>query len=199
MKDVKNIFHDDSEPSVRSGAVYLPMWIVGLLGFLLYWGCNYVDSHGGRYSQLVYEPYLDTNELVRLKPGGGDAELEEGRVHYRTLCGPCHQESGLGAPNLAPPLAGSEWVTGPVGRLIRIPQTGVTGPIVVKGKEWNQAMFAAGAGLEDKQLAALLSYVRTSWGNGGEKVTAAQVAKVRGELQGRTDPHTADELMKVTD
>ena len=199
MKDVKDISHHDTEPTVGSGAVYLPMWLVGLLGFLLYWGCNYVDKHGGRYSELVYEPYLSTNELARLKPGGGDVDLDAGRVHFKTLCSPCHQDSGLGAPNLAPPLAGSEWVTGPVSRLIRIPQTGLNGPITVNGKEWNQAMFAAGAGLEDKQLAQLLSYVRNSWGNSAPKVTADQVKKVRGELAGRTDPHTAPELLKVTE
>ncbi len=199
MKDVKNIFPNDLEPTVGSGAIFLPMWIVGLLGFLLYWGCNYVDDHGGRYSGLVYEPYLSTNQLASLKPGGGDVEMDLGRVHYKTLCAPCHQESGLGAAALAPPLVGSEWVTGPVGRVIRIPQTGLTGPIQVNGKEWNQIMFAAGAGLEDKQLAAVLSYIRNSWGNSAPKVTADQVKKVRAELQGRTDPHTAEELLKITE
>jgi mono/diheme cytochrome c family protein len=199
MKDVKNISNIDNEPTVGSGAVYLPMWLIGLLGFLLYWGCNYVDTHGGNYNALVYEPYLSTNELVGLKPGGADVDLDEGRRHFKTLCAPCHQESGLGAPNLAPPLVGSEWVTGPVGRLIRIPQTGVTGPIMVNGKEWNQAMFAAGAGLDDKQLAQLLYYVRNAWGNSASKVTPDQVKKVRGELAGRTDPHTADELLKIND
>jgi mono/diheme cytochrome c family protein len=198
-KDVTSVSHHDTEPTVGSGAVYLPMWLVGLLGFLLYWGCNYVDDHGGSYSGLVYAPYLSTNQLASLKPGGGDVEMDLGRVHYKVLCAPCHQESGLGAANLAPPLAGSEWVAGPPGRVIRIPQTGLTGPIKVNGKDWNQIMFAAGAGLDDKQLAAVLSYIRNSWGNSAPKVTAEQVKKVRGELQGRTDPHTAEELLKVTE
>jgi mono/diheme cytochrome c family protein len=199
MKDVKNISHDDAEPGMSSGAVYLPMWIVGLLGFLLYWGCNYVDNHGGRYSELVYEPYISTNQLARLIPGGGDVDLDAGRVHYKTLCAPCHQETGLGAANLAPPLVNSEWATGPAGRVIRIPQAGLTGPITVAGKEWNLTMFAAGAGLDDKQLAQLLSYVRNSWGNSASKITAEQVKKVRGELAGRTDPFTAEELLKVNE
>src|SRR5687767_16009086 len=105
MKDVKNIFDGDIEPTVRSGAVYLPMWLVGLLGFLLYGGCNYVDDHGRRYSGLVYEPYYDTNELTRLKPGGTDPTMDLGRGQCKQLCAPCRQERGIAAPKLSPTLA----------------------------------------------------------------------------------------------
>ena len=61
--DLKNNTREDREPTMGSGAVFLPMWIVGLLGFLIYWSCNFIDQRSGKFSQLVYEPYLSTNEL----------------------------------------------------------------------------------------------------------------------------------------
>lgn len=199
-KDVKNLFREDAEPTVGSGSVFLPMWIVGLLGILLYWGCNYVDARGGQYSELVYAPYLSPKELASLNLKSIDTDLELGRANYKVVCLPCHQESGLGSVGLAPPLAGSEWVNaaGP-NRLIRMVQTGITGPIKVKETEWNLVMPAMGATLDDKQLAAVLYYIRKSWGNTASKVTAEQVKKVRAELGGRADAHTAEEVLKLPD
>ena len=198
MKDAKNFFRDDAEPTARSvGAAYLPMWLTGLLALLLYWGCFYVDEHGGNFNQLVYFPYSSTNDL-KMPGAGADADFELGLAKYKQICAPCHQESGLGVPGQFPPLAGSEWVmVANAGRVIRIAQTGVTGPIKVKGTDWNLTMPPMGATLDDKELAAVLTYVRNAWGNAAPKVTADEVKKVRGELAGRTDPHTADEILKV--
>ena len=197
--DVKNNSREDREPTMGTGAVFLPMWLVGLLGFLIYWSCTFID-HSGKFSQLVYEPYLSTNELGGLNLKSVDVDMELGRVQFKTLCAPCHQESGLGSPGLAPPLVGSDWVTaaGP-NRLIRLVQTGVAGPIKVKDTEWNLVMPPMGATLEDKQLAAVLYYIRNSWGNKGSKVTADDVKKIRAELGGRSEPHTAEELLKLPD
>jgi mono/diheme cytochrome c family protein len=60
-------------------------------------------------------------------------------------------------------------------------------------------MPAMGATMDDRQLAAVLYYIRNSWGNKGSKVTAEQVKKVRAELGGRSDAHTAEELLKLPD
>ena len=198
--DVKKTSSDEREPSMGHGAVFLPMWLVGLLGFLIYWSCNFIDQRSGKFNELVYEPYLSTNELGSLNLKSVDVDYELGRVQFKILCSPCHQESGLGSPGLAPSLVGSEWVTavGP-NRLIRLVQTGVTGPIKVKDTEWNLVMPPMGATLEDKQLAAVLYYVRNSWGNKASKVTADQVKKIRAELGGRSEPHTAEELLKIPD
>lgn len=201
MKNVTHMFHDDSEPTAGSGVVYLPMWIVGLLGFLLYWGCNYVDDRGGGFNELVYAPYRSTNELASFLPTDETVlQMKMGKQVYETYCVACHQPTGGGNPGQAPPLAGSEWVqaAGP-NRIIRIPLTGLTGPIKVEDTEWNLAMFNVGAAFKDEELAAVLTYIRRSWGNKASAVTPAQVRKVRTELGGRTDPHTADELLKLPD
>jgi mono/diheme cytochrome c family protein len=199
--DQKNLLSNDTEPTMRSGAVYLPMWLVGLLGFLLYWGCNYVDAKGGNHSPIVYEPYLTTNQLASFIPEDEFGRLMKiGQLQYGNLCAGCHQPHGGGAPGQAPPLAGSEWVTGGPNRVIRIPQVGVTGPIKVSGTEWNMTtMIGFGASLTDEQLAGVVTYIRNSWGNRAGMVSPEQVAKVRADLKGRAEQYTADDLLKVPD
>lgn len=194
-QDVTNTFPEDKEPTVHHGGIYLPMWLIGILGLMLYWGCNYVDKRGGRFEPLVYEPYLTTNQLASIRPGAGDNPVAQGAPLYRNLCVACHQESGLGIPGQFPPLAGSEWVIaeGP-NRLIRLVHAGLVGPIVVNGEPYNAAMPPMGPVLNDKQMAAVLSYIRNAWGNQASIITPEQVRKARFEMQNRTEPFTADEL-----
>lgn len=131
------------------------------------------------------------------QPPTGGINLERGRAVYESVCALCHGVDGKGKPGQAPPLAGAEWVLGPVNRLVRIPLAGLTGPIEVNGQQWNLAMPAMGAALSDEDLAAVLSYMRTSWGNKGTEVTAEQVGAVRKEIGNRTQPFTAAELLTV--
>jgi mono/diheme cytochrome c family protein len=105
----------------------------------------------------------------------------------------------MGKPNQAPPLAGSEWVIGPINRLIRIPLYGLSGPITVKAHEM---LFAAGmppmgAGLADDDLAALLTYIRNSWGNKASVITPAQVKAVKTEVGNHPQPFTPEEIKQV--
>ena len=109
------------------------------------------------------------------------AVMELGKAQY-VLCTACHGADGNGLPNLGPPLAGSEWVLGPVQNLIRIQLRGLTGPITVKGVEYNPpAPMAPMSYQTDEQLAAVLTYVRNSFGNKASPVTPEQVKALRGE------------------
>jgi quinoprotein glucose dehydrogenase len=96
-------------------------------------------------------------------------------------CMACHGADGGGAPGVGPPLAGSEWVTGPVENLIRIQLRGLMGPIKVKGTEYNLVMPPQ-AHQNDDQIAAVLTYIRNNFGNQASPVTAAQVAALRSEV-----------------
>lgn len=120
-----------------------------------------------------------------------EAAMEIGKAQY-LVCGACHGQEGEGGP-AGPPLAGSEWVTGPVSNLILIQMRGLHGPITVKGVEYN---FPAGmtpmAYQTDEQIAGVLTYIRNSFGNKASAVTAEQVAALRGEV-GKPQL-TADEL-----
>lgn len=110
------------------------------------------------------------------------AVMEAGKAQY-ALCMACHGPEGAGVPGLAPPLANSEWVVGPVENPIRIVLRGLEGPISVNGVDYKLPLAMAPlAHLTDDQVAATLTYVRNSFGNKASAVTADQVKAFRGEV-----------------
>ncbi|MCB1274940.1 c-type cytochrome [Prosthecobacter sp.] len=126
-------------------------------------------------------------------------QIERGAAVYQSVCGLCHQPTGYGVPNVAPPLAESTWVTGEPERLIRIALHGLYGEIEVNGQKWNLAMPGQGMNplLDDAKLADVLSCIRNAWGNEAAPITAAQITAVREQTKDRKMPWTADTLMQV--
>ena len=124
-------------------------------------------------------------------------QLPDGKAVYATTCAACHQATGEGVSGAFPPLVGSEWVTGDDGKLARIILHGITGPIEVAGETFNGMMPPWGGTMKDADIAAVLTYVRTAWGNKAAPVTAAKVAAVRAATSSRTTPWTAAELAAI--
>ncbi len=182
------------KPAETQGTV--PVWLFFLMFVLLFWGMYYFDQKGGWFSPQVYAPYHSMEQLAALQPASGGSSAR-GKAVYENVCALCHGSDGNGKPNQAPPLAGSEWVLGSVPRLTRIPLAGLAGPLTVKGEQWNLAMPAMGAALSDDDLAAVLTYMRQSWGNKASEITPEQVKAVRDELGNRSQPFTAEQLNAV--
>ena len=109
-------------------------------------------------------------------PAGGATAANAGQTVYTTNCSGCHGATGTGTPSVAPPLAGSEFVNGDKTKLIAIVANGLNGKITVKGQEWNGTMPPWKGTLTDKQIAEVLTFVRSSWGNSAGPVTEAEVA-----------------------
>jgi cytochrome c oxidase cbb3-type subunit 2 len=131
---------------------------------------------------------------------GEDAMFARGRAVYGSLCGLCHGNDGLGKPGQVPPLAGSEWVNAKgVQRLARILLAGLNGKIQAEGKDWNLSMSAMGAALSDTDLAAVLTFIRQSWGNQAGAISADEVKAVRVAIGARPKPLTGDQLKSVTE
>jgi mono/diheme cytochrome c family protein len=107
------------------------------------------------------------------------AAAPDGKAIYMARCAMCHQANGQGAPGVYPPLAGAEIPNGPAAKHILIVLNGMSGPIKVKGKPYNAVMPPHKALLKDDEIAAVVTYERTSWGNKGGPVTAAQVKALR--------------------
>jgi len=108
------------------------------------------------------------------------ASMERGKGVYdgSGLCTVCHMPEGTGMTGAFPPLAKSDYLMADLDRSIKIVIEGLTGEIEVSGKKYNGAMQPSG--LDNKDIADVLNYVRNSWGNKGDKmVTEAMVAKVR--------------------
>jgi mono/diheme cytochrome c family protein len=95
-------------------------------------------------------------------------------------------------------LADSEWVvTKGINRLAHIPLAGVSGQLQVKGKDWNLAMAAMGMALSDDDLAGVLTYIRSSWGNKAGVVTGDDVKKIRAEIGKAPQPYTSQQLSSI--
>lgn len=118
-----------------------------------------------------------------------------GQTEYQNTCAVCHQADGNGMAGAFPPLAGSEIVTAASpDRLIAIVLKGLTGPVTVKGVEYNGVMTAHEGMLSDDQIAAIATYERSSFGNNASAVTPAQVAAVRAAHASRAGAWTIAEL-----
>jgi mono/diheme cytochrome c family protein len=129
-------------------------------------------------------------------PAAVAASAPDGRQLYQR-CAVCHQPTGQGVPGTFPPLAGSEWGTAANAQLpIRIVLRGLQGPITVKGQKFNGTMPAFGTGqpMTDADVAAVLTYVRSSWGNKATAVTDDDVAKERAATASQSGPWTAAQL-----
>jgi len=135
---------------------------------------------------------------------GTDAEAYKlgGEVYFRDAhCATCHQPDGKGMDPVYPPLVGTSWVTGDEERLAKIALHGLWGKIEVNDKIYDPSkgvppMTAFGALLDDKEMAAVLTYVRNSWGNKAAPVKPETIKKVRAATSDRSIFWKPEELLK---
>jgi mono/diheme cytochrome c family protein len=118
---------------------------------------------------------------------------DPGEQVFATVCTACHQANAQGLPGAFPPLAGSSWAAQDPETPIRVVLYGLSGPIKVSGADFN-SMMPPPPGLDDEKIAAVLTYVRSHFGNQAGAVSKDQVASMRASLQGRSTPFTSSEL-----
>ena len=118
--------------------------------------------------------------------------------HRDAHCVTCHQPNGKGLDPAFPSLENSPWVTGDPERLIKLTLYGLMGPIEVNGKKYDGQvpMTPFGGLLNDNELAAVLTYVRNSFGNKADPVTPADIKKVRDANPGRVMLYNSADLLK---
>jgi len=90
--------------------------------------------------------------------------IKRGKEVYTMYCQNCHMEDGQGAPEVNPPLAKADYIKKSPKTLINLIINGLSGEVVVNGKKYNVTM-AAQEYLTDVQIADVLNYVRSAWGN----------------------------------
>lgn len=115
------------------------------------------------------------------------------------FCVTCHQPNGKGLEASGfPPLAKSFWVTGNEERLIKLTMKGMLGPIEVNGKAYpGQVPMTPFEGmLKDDEMAAVLTYVRNSFGNNAAPVSAEKVKDVRAQIKDKKGFYSPEELLK---
>jgi mono/diheme cytochrome c family protein len=172
----------------REGLEPPPWWLWTISVLVIFAMGFYIGRYGGTFSAEPHELYQ------KVGPARGEvaAPPPRGDLIYSAVCLPCHQSAGAGLEGKY----GSEWVAMDAGVLARIVLHGVQGPIRVKGKTYVNEMLPLGEQLSDSEIAAVLSYVRSSWGNSSDPVTPELVGQVRETSPGQT-PWTAESLMAL--
>jgi mono/diheme cytochrome c family protein len=159
--------------------------------FFCFWGGFYISEYKGEWSGDVfnenYKPGMAAPAAAPVNP------MVLGQEIFNT-CTQCHQSNGLGIPGQYPPLVASEFVTGDSRRLTAILLNGANGPFVVNGQAYNSKMPAWRDQYNDEELAAVMTYIRASWGNKAAPVTKESVAQVRGELKDLTAEWSMEQL-----
>lgn len=120
-------------------------------------------------------------QVTGLQGGADGGALAPGEATFLGVCSACHQRTAAGIPGVFPPLASSDYLMGDKIRAIRGVLAGQSGPMTVNGQLFNGAMPPL-ANLTDHEIADVLTYVRSHFGNNGDAVTVAEVAAVRAQL-----------------
>ena len=175
----------------------IPVWLVGLIGFGIFWAGAYLFSFSGGFSADVFDYQPKFGAAGGGAKGAPDPKVV-GKALFSANCITCHQATGVGVPDQYPPLAGSEVEIGDAtNQLIAIVLKGLQGPVVIEGKPFNNAMQAWEGQYTDSQLAAILTYVRSDWGNNAPPITADMVKQIRGEFKDRKEQWTWPEVQKI--
>jgi mono/diheme cytochrome c family protein len=176
-------------PEPEEGRNPWPYAVWLFFGVMLGWGATYLGLQAGDGDAAFGDHRTPTIEAATTVAAKAD-----GAVVFQNICIACHQKTGLGIAGAFPPLAGSQWLEGNASIPARIILHGLAGPIEVKGVTYNGVMPAFGAQLSDEEIAAVVSYVRSQWGNSAPAISAAEVKALRDGLAQRTAPWSAAEL-----
>ena len=168
------------------------------LGLLL-WGGMYLGTYSGGFQGDVFKetPNYKMTAEAPADPKDPKVMRAAGQKLFTVNCVQCHQASGLGQAGQFPPLVASEWVVGDAPkRLTQILLHGIQGAIHVKGESYNNNMPAWNT-LTDKQIASILTYIRSEWGNSAPPIAEADLVAARQETASRNEPWSEAELLKI--
>jgi mono/diheme cytochrome c family protein len=117
-------------------------------------------------------------EIAKTLPPELPVNEHTGKAVYDQYCLSCHQADGSGVPNMHPPLTPGSWVGKEPEVLITILLKGLNGKVEVNGETYKNFM-PSHAQLTDEEIAHVLTYIRSNFGNNFDPVTEEMVKKVR--------------------
>jgi len=172
---------EHAEPVERNNPV---PWLLGLVAACLcVWGVSYF-----LLNQSLAPATALPSKSAAATPQAPAPVAADGAQIFASRCASCHQATGAGLTGVFPPLAGSEWANADASLVAKILLLGIDGPITVKGATFHGVMPAFSHQLSDAEIAAVASYVRSSFGNKSPAVTADVVKAERAKLGNRSTP-----------
>ncbi|MBV2180587.1 MAG: cytochrome c [Castellaniella sp.] len=177
------------QPEPHEGSRPVPKIVLTVIALLFIWAVYHLAVSYTPMPPSVGDDRVAADFAVPVTADGGQL--------YTANCVACHQASGAGVPGVFPPLSKSEWVdAADASVMVRIVLHGIHGPLTVEGAKYNGEMPHFQDKFSNEELAAIVSHVRTSFGNSASKIDAAFVAKVREETKGQTTPWKGDEDLR---
>ncbi|MFP4293487.1 MAG: PVC-type heme-binding CxxCH protein [Cyclobacteriaceae bacterium] len=162
-----------------------------------------VDAYKTAQAHLQGKSVVEKEEeLVVSNLRGAERELfVQGKAIYERegYCTTCHQPDGGGlSASGFPPLQTTSWVTGSEERLIKLVLKGLMGPIKVLDIEYpgQVPMTPFGGMLNDEEVAAVLTYVRNSFGNRSSAILPEKVKEVRAATEAKEGFYSPEELLR---
>jgi mono/diheme cytochrome c family protein len=191
----------------RVGAEPLSIWLIAIYGLAIFFGGAYLGRYSGNFTGGGLDPLGAPPPAKKAVagPGGGEqaAELsphDRGKKVFSANCQTCHQANGQGVPGQYPPLAGSEFTNGGSRRMGMIVLKGLQGPVTVKGQQYGTAVMQPwDKTLTDKQIADVMTYERSEWGNSASPVTPEQIAALRKELANHPESFAEHDILAAPD
>ena len=191
----------------RVGAEPLSIWLIAIYGLAIFFGGAYLGRYSGNFSSGGLDPMGAPPPAKKAAggPAGGEqaAELsphDRGKKVFSANCQTCHQANGVGVPGQYPPLAGSEFTNGGSRRMGMIVLKGLQGPVKVKGQQFGSAVMQPwDKTLTDKQIADVMTYERSDWGNSASAVTPEQIAALRKELASHPESFAEHDILAAPD
>ncbi len=192
--DLKKDKHPPTVGFLRAPLVFV--FVFGCLIFL----CSIQLAHTTNFFQ-IHPP----KETVERTPEEVEALrferlLATGKKVYTSKCSSCHNPDGQGKDTF-PPLVNSKWVVTDPSLIIKIVLKGLKGEIEVNGKKYGTsaaiAMPPQERVINNREIAAAVTYVRNAWGNQASEVTEAQVATIRDEVSGQTEQWIGSDLREA--
>lgn len=156
----------------------------GALGMIKVEGEKDPMIYTGKQSDTVYLPEGSATQTMptakapeKLFAKDIQERLAAGKIFFTQNCKACHQEDGNGMKGVFPPLAKSDFLMSDRKRAIRTVMNGLEGKVSVNGVDYNGVMPALG--LDDEDLANVLTFISNSWGNKSKEFTLAEVKAER--------------------
>ena len=141
-------------------------------------GIGCATAFAAAWVSLAAVPYSSTvRDLLTVVPA--QAAPVPGAALYSQYCAACHQANGQGMPGTFPSLVDDPIVKGDPRYLARVVLYGLKGRIVVNGRSYNSAMAGFAGKMDDSEIADLLTYIRSSWGNTAPEVNGDVVKAER--------------------
>ncbi len=147
---------------------------IALAGSMLLSACAKSNNSASEASSAP-----ESTPATSAAPVSSTGGASPGATAYTANCASCHQPGGKGLAGSFPPLAGNPVVTGDPQKVVHIVKYGLTGKIMVGPDAYNGMMPPWGSQLSDEQIAGVITYIRTSWGNNASPVAAALVTAVK--------------------